>query len=78
MTPGYELLVEAAAVEAAAAVAPRAVPPPLPPLLRLGGDAEGEGKALRTAIYRVVARPPLGDLVQCRTDAEGNIAVTAR
>ena len=62
---------------APAAVAPRAVPPP-PPLLRLGGDAEGESKALRTAIYRVVARPPLGDLVQCRTDAEGNIAVTAR
>ena len=37
--------------------------PPLPPPLRCGC------KARRAAIYRVVERPPLAELLACRTDA---------
>ena len=47
------------------------LPPPLPPSLRCGC------KARRAAIYRVVERPPLAELLTCRTDAVGDAAADA-
>ena len=50
---------------------PPTLPPPLPPPLRCGC------KARRAAIYRVVERPPLAELLTCRTDAVGDAAADA-